>query len=129
MSNSFENINKKEGDNSMEAFENRIQKASPSTLDQIWNVMKNQATWAGMLGIALGSYACAQAFGNEPMVVQNIIDSMKENAPNPDPEKIRQVLLWIKIFAVGVLSEGAMMLTVGFLQRKGGEHPMYKLPK
>lgn len=101
----------------MGVFETRIQAASPNTLNQIWNVMKSKETWAGLLIAAAGSYLCNQAFVNEPMMIQNIMESMKENAPNPDPEKIRQVLLALKIIAASVLAEGAVLVFAGFLNK------------
>lgn len=101
----------------MGIFETRIQAASPNTLNQIWNVMKSKETWAGLFVAAAGSYLCNQAFANEPMVIQNIIESMKENAPNPDPEKIRQVLLALKIVAASILAEGATIVFASFLNK------------
>ena len=100
-----------------EAFDNRIKNASHGTLNQIWNVMKSKETWAGLLIAAAGSYLCEQAFINEPMVIDNIITAMKENAPNPDPEKIRQVLLALKVIAASVVTEGAALVFSGFLNK------------
>ena len=94
----------------LEDFDQRIKDASPGVLDKIWNVLKNKSTMAGMLAIALGGYLCDQAFHNEPMVSQNILEAMLKNAPNPDPEKIRQVLFMLKSTAVLFASGGGLLI-------------------
>lgn len=118
---SIENTNKSQDTKTekvnMDSFEEKIKGASPGVLDQIWNVMKSKETWAGLLIAAAGSYLCNQAFINEPMVIDNIMTAMKENAPNPDPEKIRQVLLALKVIAASVVTEGALLTFAGFLNK------------
>jgi len=114
--NNFKSEKSLESKTNIDAFGKRIEDASPDTLNQIWNIMKNKATMAGMLAVAMGSYLFSQLY--EPMVVQNILESMKENASNPDPEKIRQVLLGFKMIAGSVAGIGILLTVDGFLDRK-----------
>ena len=81
--------------------------------------MKSKETWTGMLTAAFGSYLCYQAFGNESMVVSNIIDQIKEQGnSSPDPEKVRHILLAFKGIVVSIVTMGAVLTVGGVMNRK-----------
>lgn len=98
----------------LNAVEEKIKNAKPSTLEKIGNALKNKGTWAGMLGIAMGAYLVDRAFNHQGEIAQNIMENMTDSNGTPDPEKIRNTLLLLKGFATTVLTTGGFLTYAGY---------------
>ena len=98
----------------LNAVEEKIKNAKPSTLEKIGNALKNKGTWAGMLGVTMGVYLVDRAFNHQGELAQNIIENMTDNNGALDPEKIRNTLLLLKSFAVSVLATGGSLIYAGY---------------
>lgn len=108
------NIEKKDILNTQQ-LEKLITNASPTALEQCWNVIAAGETWLGITAMVMGGYMGHQLMDHEPMIRQNIVDNMQHV---PSAEEIKSILMALKVFTASVGSIGIVSTIAGVVNRK-----------